>query len=129
MRFPMRLDPWWRPVLLIIGATPDNSCVEVSDDRVDVSLGVFRYTLPRADVVSARHVDTNWTWGIGVHTNFVADLVVNGSLAGMVELALVRPYQTNVLGLPVRCQRLHVSVEDPDGLIAALTAQRPAAVV
>ena len=120
MRFAMRLDPWWQPLLLLLGATPGNSYVALEGDAVRVRFGFFQYLLPCERIVGARRAPGNWGYGIGVHGNPFSWLVVNGSLAGLVELQLVPPVRTWVLFIPVRCSRLYVSLEQPDAFLQAL---------
>ncbi len=56
MRFPIRFDPWWQPVLLVLGATPGNSYVAVDDTSVRVCFSLLRLTIPRARIARARRV-------------------------------------------------------------------------
>ncbi len=126
MRFPMRLDPWWVPLLAIFGAIPPLSYVAVDADSLRVCFGIFRYRITRVQVVGARRVSGNWLYGIGVHTNFVNGLIVNGSLAGLVELRLNPAQAFWVLFLPTRCTRFYLSLEQPDAFLAALSVGTPA---
>jgi hypothetical protein len=59
-------------------------------------------------------------WGIGWHTDFVRRLVVNGSLGGMVEIQFDSPQAYRLLGIPGRCTRLRLSLDDPEAFISAL---------
>ena len=54
-------------------------------------------------------------------------LVVNGSLDGLVEFRLAPPRTFWVLGLPMRCTHLAVSLEQPDAFLHALGAGLPLA--
>ena len=47
-RFSMRLDPWWWPLLLAGGATPDNSYLELTGYGLSLHFGLlFDRTIPR----------------------------------------------------------------------------------
>src|SRR5215207_657866 len=105
-RFAIRIDKWMQPFLLIVGAKRSNAAVLVDDRRVRVRLGLMRYSFERANLVSARQVRPSWTYGIGVHSNFVSQLIVNGSLSGLVELNLRQPRRAKVLFIPIRYHRL-----------------------
>lgn len=125
MRFPMRISPWVRPLLLLIGATTSTSYIDVEQDGLRVRLGLFRYMFPRTAIVSARRASVNWTYGIGIHTNAVSTLVINASLSGLVEIRFDPAPRTWVLVIPVTCRRLFLSPSDPDALLAALESSSP----
>ena len=125
MRFPMRLDSWWRPLLALLGATPRRCYVALDGDRVRIRFGIFRFDVERRCIVRARRVRGKWFWGIGIHGNLVNTLVVNGSLASLVELRLAPPQTFWLLGLPMRCTRLAISLEQPDTFLHALSAGQP----
>ena len=117
-RFPMRLDPWWRPLLLIGGATSSNSYVELSEDAVTVRFGwLFRRTLPRSDIEGA--VRTRWPlWhSVGWRTNFRGLIGLIGSYQGVVEIRLRTPRR--VWGL-FTLRRLAVSLEEPQRFLDSL---------
>jgi len=121
VRFPMRLDAWWAPLLAaLLFATPNRAYVALDGDQVDVRFGLFRLRFPRAQVTLARRAPGHWGYGIGIHTNLVDSLIVNGSLAGLVELRLSPPKRVWLLFIPVRCARLFLSLENPDAFQAAL---------
>ena len=122
MRFAMRLDSWWQPLLWIVGVLPRNAYVAVEGDTVRVGFGVFRYDFPRASVVGARRLEgaRRWMLGIGVHGNLVNWLAINGSLAGMVEVQLAPPRTFWVLCIPMRVSRLYLSLDAPDAFLQAL---------
>jgi hypothetical protein len=120
VRYTIRRDPWWVPLLVLFGATRQRSYVAVDDEWIRVRFGFFAMRVPRAHVLGARGVRGHWLSGIGWHTNFVSALVVNGSLAGMVELRLAPPQHIRLLIVPVRCSRLYLSLEDPGGFLRSL---------
>ena len=70
--------------------------------------------------MGARRVDGRWTYGIGWHTNFTRALIVNGSLDGLIELSFDPPERARLLGIPIRCSRLYVSLADPADFLRAL---------
>ena len=122
MRFAMRLDRWWQPLLWLVGVRPGSAYVAVQGDTVRVRFGQFDYRFPRACVVGARRVSgaKRWWLGVGVHGNLVDWLAINGSLSGLVELRLDPPRRLWVLFVPNRVRRLYLSLEDPDALLQAL---------
>ena len=47
---------------------------------------------------------------------------MNGSLHGVVTLAIEPPVRARAFGLPIRLRWLAMSLRDPDGFLAALGA-------
>jgi hypothetical protein len=124
MRFPIRVDPWWYPLLALFGVSPGRAYVAVEADVVEIRLGFFRHRLRRDNIVAAGRVRGSWlsclAAGIGWHANFTSSLAVNGSLGGLVELRLATPERNRLLGIPIRFTRLWISLERPDAFVQAL---------
>jgi hypothetical protein len=126
-RFPIRLDPWWRPVLWLVGVVPRTAYVAVTVETVRVRFGFFHYRFPRASIVAARRLAGAklWSMGIGIHGNLVSSLAINGSLDGVVELRLAPPRTCWVLCIPMRVSRLYLSLAAPDDFLRALDVDPP----
>ena len=122
MRFAIKIDWWWRPFMLFIAATAANSYVEVRGEEVRLRFGAgFDHTIARSNVVSARHGSWSLINGLGVRAGgTIVGLI--GSTAGVVELELRGSVAMRFVGWPWVVRRVAVSVEDADGLIAALAA-------
>jgi hypothetical protein len=120
-RFAIRRGPFWRPLLVLFGATASRSYVLVEEDFVEVRFGFFHRRFARDRIVAVRQTEARWWYGVGWHTYLVHSLILNGSLRGMVELELRPPELVWLLFIPVRCSRLHVSLEDPEGFVRAVT--------
>ncbi len=122
MRFPIRVDPWWRPLLLAGGATRDSSYVDVTDGGVSFRFGfLFRRAVQRDEIAGAalRH----WPiWmGVGWRSNLRGVIGLIGSYGGVVEVRLQN--RSRAWGV-FPCDRIAVSLEDPEGFIAALEQTR-----
>jgi len=66
MRFPMRLDLLWRPLLALFGGTPGRAYVEVTPSTVRFRFGwLFDVTLPRPEIIDTQPVKWPWWLGIG----------------------------------------------------------------
>ena len=118
MRFHIRIDPLWRPLLLLGGATHDNSFVEITPDTVTFRFGFFfSRAYPRDQIFGA--AQRNWPlWmGVGWRHNLRGVVGLIGSYNDVVEVRV--PGKSRVIGLSF--DRIAVSVKDPEGLIAALT--------
>ncbi len=119
-RFLMKLDPWWRPVLLVGGATPDNSYLEITDEGVTARFGVlFNRMIPRDQIESAAEADWPLWLGVGWRMAFGGRYGLIGSYNGIVELQLKEPIQ--VLRF-LSFTSIAVSLEDPQAFIDALAA-------
>lgn len=121
-RFSIHVDLWVRPLLAIFGVRSSRAYVSIEDDAVLVRFGFWEHRFPLAHVVGARRVRGNLLWGIGWHADFRRRLIVNGSLAGLVELQLAPPEPFRLIGIPGRCTYLVLSVQDPAALLQALGA-------
>jgi hypothetical protein len=123
MRFEIRFDPWYRRLSAALLIRPSQSYVELADDgEVEVRMAwAFRARFPRPAIVSAQRSATA-PMSRGVH-GFAGRWLVNGSGGGIVELTLAPEQRGRVMGVPVRLRELLVSLDDPDGLIAAFACR------
>lgn len=118
MRFPMKIDTVWRGPVLIGGATRANSYVEVTDGAVTFRFGaLFNRTVPRSEIVEAYRRDWPWWYGIGWRSNLRGVIGLIGSYQGVVEVKLATRQRAWAV---FPCDRIAVSLEDPEGFIAAL---------
>jgi len=119
-RFPIRFDAAYRVLSSALLLTPSDSFVEVAGDDVRVRMAWgFRARFPRSAVMSATEHQKK-PLSRGVH-GFAGRWLVNGSGKGIVNIALEPSQRGYVIGFPVRLRNLLVSVEDPAGLMIALT--------
>ena len=95
-RFAIRSSPFWRPLLVLFGATASRSYVMVEEDFVEVRFGFFHRRFARERIAAARQTEARWWYGVGWHTDLVRSLILNGSLQGMVELG------EEIFHMPVR---------------------------
>lgn len=117
-RFLVRIDPVWRPLLLAGGAGRASSYVDVTPEHVEFKFGfLFGRKVPRSDIESAAVVRWPWWMGIGWRSNLRGVIGLIGSYQGVVEVRLKTPRRA--WGI-FPCQRIAVSVEDPQGLVEAL---------
>jgi hypothetical protein len=120
MRFPIRFDAWYRLMSTVVFLPPSSAYVLVEGDSVEVRMSwAFRARFPRSVVASAAQTHMA-VLSRGVH-GFAGRWLVNGSAEGLVSVDLAGRAQAYVLGFPIRLRRLIVSVDDPVGLVAALS--------
>jgi hypothetical protein len=118
--FKILYTPWLRPLFGILALGPALSEVILTDDYLSVRMGwAFRVRIPRSSIRSARRAGNAW-WAIGAHTNLRGAWLVNDSARNVVRLDIDPPVAGRSAGLPTRVTALGLSLEDPDGFLAAL---------
>jgi hypothetical protein len=125
-RFAIKRSAWVRPLLLLFGATPERSFVEIRGACLRARFGWYQVTIPIEDIETVEPSDWPWYGGIGWRTNMRSVIGLVGSLAPVVRISLSRPVRTRLLLIPIRLRELYLSLEDADGFIAALADARPA---
>ena len=119
-RFPIRRDPLWRPLLLLFGATAGRSSVELAEDRLAARFGwLFHHSFPLSEIEGAARRSWPFFYGIGWRSNLVGVIGLIGSRAGVVEVRFRRRRWLWML-LPLPCNRLAVSLQDPEQFLEAL---------
>jgi len=105
----------------ILGLTPRGSWVELEDGVLRARMGwAFSLECPLETVRFAQR-ETRRVWSWGVH-GWRGKWLVNGSSSGLVRIDLSPPASARSGPVPIRVRELTVSVDDPDGLVAALGA-------
>ena len=106
------------------------SGVEVDADEIRVRMGSFKLDIPRGSVRSVQRSRARVGRTSGVHGSR-GRWLVNGSAEGLVEFAVdppcrISPSIDTLFGLgPSRVDQLTVSLDDPDGFIAAMKKSTP----
>ena len=120
--FPIRYG-FFRPLLSVLGGGPHFSGVTIDDRRLRARMGwMFQAEVPLSSVTGAKP-HKGMVGGIGVH-GWRGQWLVNGSIKGIVDIAIDPPAPARVLGVPVKLKELLVSVEEPDELLASLSGSR-----
>ena len=118
MRFPIRFSGPGR-AMVILGLTRRASAVDLTDEAIAVRMAwAFRASAPRTAVASAAR-SRRFVLDRGVHGWF-GRWLVNGSGKGLVRLDMRPAARGRVGPVPIRVRVLWVSLEDPDGFLAAL---------
>jgi hypothetical protein len=119
VRFALRYHPVNAAVLGVLGMGRGRSEVVVGADTVRVRMGwAFSTEIDRSSI-NASHDDRS-VWGWGVH-GWRSRWLVNGSSRGLVRLDIEPAARAKVCGIRLALTELRISVDDPDGLIDALT--------
>ena len=123
--FALRYDRLMRAFTWGLGLGPSRSRVELSEDDLQVRMGWgFAARIPRRSIHQARRLGSpQEIWhAVGIHSLPGGRWIVNGSLHGVVRLAIEPPVRARALGLPIQLRWLAMSLKDPDGFLAALGA-------
>lgn len=118
-RFPFRLGRRSRPIIRLFGVRDaDDAYVRLEDGRFTARFGRFELDTPLSNIVSWR-IEGPWRWitAIGVRRSIRhGDITFGGSHRGGVRVDFrERPELWRF-----RPPALYVTVEDPEGLAAAL---------
>ena len=109
------------PILKAVGLGPSRSKVTVADDHVHVKMGwAFSGSIPRSQITSAVRAKKPMLMGWGVH-GWRGRWTVNGSDDGIVKLTIAPAVHVRSIIFGIALRELHISLEDPDGFLAALT--------
>lgn len=118
-RFPIRIGRRSRPLLRLFGVRDGNAYIDL-DSELDARFGVYRVTTPVSNIASWR-IEGPWLWitAIGVRTSIRhRDVTFGGSHRGGVRVDFKERVPFGFLRIPA----LYVTVEDLEGLAAALAA-------
>jgi hypothetical protein len=119
MRFPIRIDGIWRAPMLVGGATKQTSYVDVGEEEVTVRFGyLFNRTIPKSEILGAAPRRWPLWYGLGWRSNLRGVIGLVGSYENVVEMKLAT--RGRAWGV-FPCDRIAVSLEDPEGFIAAVT--------
>ncbi len=125
MRFAISRNAASRVLFPLLGLVSDRIWVDVDDATIRASFGwAGRVTIDRAALETIVHAETvPWWLGVGVHGNPFGDQktwAFNGSRGGAVKLTLREPARGRVVGIPISADVVYLSLEDPEGFIAAV---------
>jgi hypothetical protein len=121
--FALRYYGWMLFLARPLGLGPRRAGVDVSDEDLQVHMGWgFHARIPRRSIKQANRLRRRrdiW-YAVGIHTLLRGRWIVNGSLQGVVTLELAPPVPARAYGVPIHLRWLAVSLEDPEGFLAAL---------
>jgi hypothetical protein len=114
----MRLG-FWRPLLFLFGGSPGRSYAEVTPEAVRFRFGFFDRVVPRSEIVEVEQRSWPWWLGVGWRSNLVGTVGLIGARTGVVQVRL----RTRIwVWFVFACDRIAISVEDPEGFVAALAS-------
>ena len=119
-RFPVLIRGRWWPLLIPFGVTQERAFVQVGERELRVCFGpLFDYRFPLEAVETV--APSRWPlWaGIGPRVDFRGTVAFVGAYEKTVEVRFKERQRVRMI-VPVPCQRLVLSLEDPEGFVAAL---------
>ena len=128
-RFPVLIRGRWWPLLIPFGVTQERAFVQVGERELRVCFGpLFDYRFPLEAVEAVAPARWPLWAGIGPRVDFRGTVAFIGAYENVVEVRFKERQRVRMI-VPVPCERLFLSLEDPQGLIAALEkrAARPEA--
>lgn len=123
MRYAIRVDPVLRPLLLLGGARASNSFVELSSGGVRFRFGLFDERIPYSELSSVHHGQWSLLHGVGWQRGPKGGLGLIGSTRGVVDVRLRSPRWMRLFLMPVRRDRIYVSLEHPNDFVDELRAR------
>ena len=122
MRFPISYNGPSKVILGALGAGPGKSWAEVDAGTIRARVGWAGHVeIPRSTVRSVERADrVPRLLGYGVHGFGTGTWALNGSNDGAVKLTLSEPASGKVAFFPMHPTVLYLSLDDPDGFIAAV---------
>ena len=118
-RFPIELGKRSRPVLRLFGVRAENAYVELGD-HLEAHFGVGHLRTPIANITGWR-IEGPWLWitAIGIRRSLRhGDVTFGGTHRGGVRIDFRERVRTVGFDVPA----LYVTVADPEGFAAALSA-------
>jgi hypothetical protein len=123
MRFPIKISPFWKPLFTVLGSSQASSFVDLDSDAgtLRVKCGIwFSETFSIDEIAEVKPSSWPWYGGLGVKLGPTSESVsVVCSLEGIVAIRFHRPQAMHVL-VVVNRPELRISLEDPEGFMAAL---------
>jgi len=123
-RFPIRVGRKSRlPLRVLFGVRADDTWIDLGDGpeaELEVQFGWAHFRTPMRNLASWR-IEGPWLWitAIGVRRGiFAGDISFDGNHKAGVRLDFKDPERRSIVRIP----RLYVTVADPEGLGAALSA-------
>ena len=120
------LDNLTRWLDTLFGGGPGRSGVEVDARQIHIRMADFSQIVPRSSIRSVHRSEAQIRGTTGVHVSR-GRLLVNGSAHGLVELTIQPPSYTsrtlNTMFVRQRVTSIVLSLDDPDGFIAAVNGE------
>jgi len=119
-RFPVLIRGRWWPLLIPFGVTQERAFVQVGERELRVCFGpLFDYRFPLGAVETVAPARWPFWAGIGPRVDFRGAVGFVGAYENVVEVCFKERQRVRMI-VPVPCDRIFLSLEDPQGFVAAL---------
>ena len=117
-RFDILISPAWRPMLRVLGVKPESAYAELTGDEMHVRFGRLSHTFS-VDAIETAAID-EWPLWAGIGPRYAPGTV--GFVGTFINTVLVKfsEPQTVRAVFPMRCNRLYLSLKEPQKFIAAV---------
>ncbi|WP_017326004.1 hypothetical protein [Synechococcus sp. PCC 7336] len=130
MRFAMQVadDPVSRAMLSLFDVTPSTAYVEITEHELLIREGnLFHESFLLQDLGRAGLDNWNWLMGLGLHTDFQGTVAPITSPEKVIGIPVATPRSlflrlAGPLGFQVDCNRLVMSLAEPDSFLVAFNA-------
>jgi hypothetical protein len=120
-RFPILITGLGSVLLLPFGVSRRQAVVQVRDGKMHVQFGpMFDHTFSLEEVAGAERATWPLWAGIGPRANLRGAVGLVGAYRNVVRVTFKKPQSVRLFVVPVTCQRLYLSLEDPEGFIEAI---------
>jgi len=120
-RFPLLMKSRWMPLLVPFGVTQARAFAQVGERELRVCFGpLFEYRFPLEAVETVAPARWPWWAGIGPRVDFRGTVAFISAYENTVEVRFKERQRVRMV-VPVPCDRLFLSLEDPEAFVAALT--------
>ncbi len=118
-RFPIKQSKYWKPLLLLFGATEDRAFLDVGPHWVVVQFGWKRIEIPRETVELAEASSWPWWGGIGWRSDLRHTIGFIGASRPILHLHF-SPQPVSLFSIPHNLTDLFLSVDDPAPIVREL---------
>ncbi len=120
-RFPILITGLGSALLLPFGVSRREALVQLRDGKMRVEFGpMFDHTFALKEIAGADRATWPLWAGIGPRTNLRGAVGLVGAYRNIVRITFRTPQRVRLFVVPVSCERLYLSLEDPDGFIEAI---------
>ncbi len=120
-RFPMLISSLGHLFLIPFGVTGRRAFLQIADGQLHVRFGpIVDHRFPVSEVEEAAVVQWPRWAGIGPRFNLRGAVGLVGAYANTVRLTFKTPQKVRVFLTTLNCERLYVSLEDPEEFITTL---------
>ena len=120
-RFQIQITQLSQALMIPFGVTRRQAYAQLQDGVLHVRFGPMFNERIRLDNIETAEVSHWPRWaGVGLRTNLRGSIGLVGSYGNTVKLTLKEPQPIHMFVLPAKCERLYLSLEDPEGFLEAI---------